>query len=719
MSLSDSLNNPNFKPQEFDLQRFQEETSPKKKKATALSASAPSPQSPKSASSSPLSQSERTPEKTQVAPEKAIQSMLTWVNRAENVRELTATGTANLRTLVASQSAKAHNEAGIFSGLFSSAAKRSAQINAKADKIDKERFVALLRDLKNDTLSHPEELKELLARGILDAFSKEQKERFLEPILTSGFIQKLSNSPDAYKSVVQAAYSNGQLYRLFQHADKKAIKTEWIKEVVVDAMRTSIHDSTKQAIFLRILLPATPTLKIPLDPTGRKALATSNPEFATALDAIVAKACMQTTLQERMGHQEIDENSISFLSKMITATDEPICRIPIPKSCFAKPKLAQKFASQNIELMRTLTRLSELAPNNEGKKALQALLESTPKPSAQAAEACMIKEQALTYDLLGLMQGVVTPSRQEKALLATEWQRAQSTCNALQSRKLLSREYAPVLRSTQHLLESEPSLKLYERVAINLNRITLSLNPASIDNFRKQADFYLPKIQAALKTNFPKALQENFVQVLTGRVPLATLEAKLGPELGPEDRKFLERYKEYQFMRHALEKAKRKDADSNMFFATFAQRLHALNPLYDSHKQLDMLLLDMIKKDFQENIEAKVEAEKKQSKHFETIRAQTDQNMEALMFFVNGNYSPEQKIQKLQELIGKERERLHEKGADFGRECIIAFVASIPPYFRDQFIDTFFFLPEPKKEDAELVTGWGHVREAIAYLSSP
>lgn len=715
MSLSDTLNNPDFKPQDLDLQRFQEETSRKKKKAAPLSQSTPTRQATKVASSSSLSQSERMPEKTQVAPEKAIQSMLTWVNRAENVKELTATGTANLRALVATQSVKAQTEAGLFSGLFSSASKRSAQINATADKIDKDRLIALVLNLKNDALSHPEELIELLARGTLDAFSKDERELLVEPMLASGFIAKLSSSPDAYTSVVKAAYSNGQLYRLFQYADKNAIKPAWIKEVVVDGMRTSIHESTKQAIFLRILLPATPTLKIPLDTTGRQACLTADPELVKTLDTLLAEACLQTTLQERMNHQAIDQTFVSFMRHMITTTAEPVCRIPIPKSCFEKPKLAQKYAAKNIELMQRLTRLSERAPNNAAKRTLHDLLESTPKPPAQAEQASMVKEQALSYDLLAMMQGVVIPSHQEKALLANEWKKAISDCQAIQKRKLVSIKDTPILRSTMRLLENEPSLKLYEKVALNLNRIRLAIDPSSIDNFCVQADFYLSKIQGTLKTSIPKALQADALNIRMGRVPIHVLESKLGPE----HKAFLTLYKEFLFLRQAMEKGQRKGPDANMFFAALPQRLHEINPFYDSQKPLDMLLLDRIKKDFQANIQAKMDVERQQSKHFEAIRSQTTQNMEVLTFFFNGSTNSRQKIEKLQELIAKERVRLNEKGADFGRECIIAFVTSIPEKHRDQFIDTFFSMPEPKKEDDELITGWGHLREAIAYLSSP
>lgn len=508
---ANQLNRHDFNEQAA-LDALRSEGSGKKAKKPPLSASAPaSMQSPSSASN-----------KKSVAPEANLRTMLKWVKESPDMHQLDATGAKNLRLLCSSEGKKAQDaETGIFSRFYSSISKERALLH---NTIDQTRCKELLT---KQALTKEEyaELRQLLAHQTLDQFPKAERKALLHALKNPAFLKQLltdTKQPQAQKALdnlIKHAYNNGQLYQLFQGlALDNPEHAKAIQQAIEVAMNASIEQSTKKGFLGKLFHSGKPTLTIPLDAT-RNGLTSDQ---KAPLDAILGAACAKTILCQRLGYDESDTNRYGkFLGAMIATSAESECKLPIPQSCFEKPFLATQIKRQNTRLDAELQTIHARATKeNVSISDLETIMRLKPSDTEWAADACKTRQGALGFDVLGMMNSLLSAKQVEKTAVLSGWKEESTDFTRLENNlKNPSADAKKVIKQGRSLLSQEPSIEHYKQLKACTMKLRIAIEP-------QYGDLY-PQ-PPTLSTSAPSRIQ---VQKTAPTVSSAEYKQRLNAEL--------------------------------------------------------------------------------------------------------------------------------------------------------------------------------------------
>lgn len=455
---ANQLNRQDFNEQAA-LDALRSEGSTKQVKKPPLSASAPANMQANAPATT----------KKPVAPEANLRTMIKWVKESPDVQKLDAKGAENLRNLCISQGTQAQQaENGIFSIFYSRATKDRVKL---ADTIEQTRCSELL---KKPTLDAAEknELRSILANETLDHLPKAERKAILAAFHNPAFITYLveaddSRSYNALTNLVKHAYNQGQLYHLFQgvRLESPAQQAD-VQDALEKVMIASVEQSTKKGFLGKLFHAATPTLTIPLNPL-RKEL--SN-EKAAALDAILGAACANVILCNHMGHSSEEAATFGkFFGTLISASAATECTIPLNKTCFERPKVAQRIDIHNKELLSELDTLRKKAvAANLPTGAINRLISESRAQSrllGLATSASNQRHLAIVYDALGVMNTLVTAKQQEEACVMAHWNEQKTTFGRLANQlKKPSSEQKKLLQKGHSLLNQAPSIDRYTQL---------------------------------------------------------------------------------------------------------------------------------------------------------------------------------------------------------------------------------------------------------------
>jgi len=272
----------------------------------------------------------------------------------------------------------------------------------------------------------------------------------------------------------------------------------------------------------------------------------------------------------------------------------------------------------------------------------------------------------------------------------------------------------PIKAKIALFLSTLEGSKPIARKCTELKKIANDLRSQS-KQFCLYASFYRLLLKSKIQGMASKEAGPDINKLLLGRMDAYEIKEKFPLELQRA-------YQEYQLLNSAIDKRQKVDANVN-FFMQLGGNLHSVNSQYDLSKDLDLMMLEILKSNYKDNFERVKSSEEKVNKLFKQVE-QNPRKGEVLRYFTDTSKTSDQKLKKASEYLQSEVRQFKKRGetgplgADDLKECAVAFVISIPEEHREKFFDSFMQIPEPRKEEAEKMTAWGHIRDALLIVSS-